>query len=207
MRASLALAALACAALCIATPARAGVASAQTSIVDSFLVYCPAGDMVFHVLARDAANNPEGDHEGDLEMCGCPGFRIATPIPSDHYTLVGCRVRIDNYPEYGSAFYSMRAGGTCAGPTIQVLWGGVLLRLPMAGTSPDQDGDLYVDAQDRALLVAKLAGAYDVTADLNGDDVLSPADLAVFEQHFGHASELPTAAPTATWGRLKTIYR
>src|SRR5262245_46523433 len=86
-----------------ASPGFSGIASPANSVVDSFLVFCPAGDIVFHVMARDLANNPEADHEGDLELCGCTGVPLCPLLATDPYTIVGgCRVRIFNDPEPGS---------------------------------------------------------------------------------------------------------
>lgn len=190
-----------------ATPALAGVADPSQSIVDSFVVVCPAGDIEFHVLARDFAGIPEGDHECAFELC-CPGVTLCSPLPSDRYAVIaGCTLEMTNDPEYGAAFYRARAGGVCSNATLRVLWGGVLLRTLTAIASPDQNGDLTVDGTDRAILEARIAGAFDPAADLDGNDALDAADLAVFETHLGHGCDPATPARRGTWGRVKTLYR
>lgn len=188
--------------------ADAGVTSAALSIVDSFLVACPAGDLVFHSVMIQGDGTPQNQEDPtSLELCGCPGVRFAGPLPGDGYELVnGCRPTTNLVMPDALADFALRAGGTCSGAAIVLLSGGVLIRIFEALASPDQDGDLLVSMEDRALLIAKIAGPYDPTADLNGDDVLGPADLAVLDAHMGHAPAMPTAMRRVPWGTIKALY-
>jgi len=200
---------LASAALAAAPGARAGVTDPSQCSVDSFLVACPAGDLVFHSVMREVGGTPQNSpDETFLDLCGCAGARFASPLAGDPYTLVaGCRPTTFLVMPEATADFPLRAGGLCRGASIALVTEGIHVITLSSLASPDQDGDLVVDAADRALLAAKLAGPYDPTADLNGDRLLSVADLDLLDRHLGHAAEMPTGAHASTWGGLKTIYR
>jgi len=206
---SLVAAVVVLAALSIPPWAVAGVTDPYLCTVDSFLVACPAGDLVYHSVMRHADGTPQNSpHETFLDLCGCAGARFAAPVAEDPYTLVaGCRPTTHLVMPEATADFPLRAGGVCSGASIVLNTGGVLVITLGSLASPDQDGNLVVNAADRALLAAKLAGPFDPTADLNGDRVLSVADLDLLDQHFGHAAEMPTGARASSWGGLKTIYR
>ena len=189
--------------------AQAGITDPYQCSVDSFLVACPAGDLVFHSVMREVSGTPQNSpDETFLDLCGCAGARFGVPFAGDPYTLVaGCRPTTHLVMPEATADFPLRAGGVCSGASIALLTDGIHVITLGSLASPDQDGDLVVDAADRALLVAKLTGPYDPTADLNGDRLLSTADLELLDRHLGHAAEMPTGAHASTWGGLKSIYR
>jgi hypothetical protein len=76
--------------------------------------------------------------------------------------------------------------------------------------SPDQNGDLVVDAADEAILNDKIANpsqANVLTADLNGDGILDDLDLAVVHAHTNHVCSDRTPVRRSAWGELKLLYR
>lgn len=63
-----------------------------------------------------------------------------------------------------------------------------------------------VDATDEAILLAKI-GTRDLTADFDGDGVVTEADHAILRAHLGHACDMPTPVRATGWGAVKTRYR
>jgi len=204
----LAVIALALASSFVVGPAVAGVASPVTSSVDSFAVFCPAGDLVFHVVPRDFAGSPEVDHDVDLDLCGCGAAVLCPVVDPGTYAIVGCRVRALNQDRFtGAIGYAVREGGACGGATLRVWSGGVLLRSLVGLASTDQDRDLVVSASDRAIVEAKIAaGTYDAAADLDGNRRLDAADLAVFDRHLGHRCEMAVPILPRSWGSVRVRY-
>jgi len=193
--------------LALVTSARVDVPSAYASFVDPCLVLCPAGDITFHVIARNVIGIPIPGATVDLEYSASPGFQLCILSGSEPYERLSLpgfetvRVVADGA---GQANFPVRAGGTCAAGLVKVYADGVLLA-ERALASPDQDGDGDVDNQDSVLLQSKL-GLSDPTADLTCDGSASGI-LLEFERHLGYACDLPVGAPPATWGRLKVLYR
>ena len=195
-------------ALLCAAPALGDVPSPNTSTVDPCLVLCPAGDLVFKVVVRFTNGLPYPGAWVDLEHSSCPDFRLGPPREGDPYQLLSgagfALVRVTSDAQ-GVALFPVRAGGSCAAGGVRVYADGVLLAT-RALASPDQDGDGLVGASDAALLQAKTGGT-DPTGDLDCSASVTAADAALLDAHFGHGWNLPTAARTGTWGRLKTLYR
>jgi hypothetical protein len=106
----------------------------------------------------------------------------------------------------GVAAIQLEMGGVCNAAWIGVYACNVFLgQVTLA--SPDQDGDLDVDAADAAR-VRSLIGKFDRGADFNCDMIVTQADfdwLANF--HGGHTC--PGGVPTrpTTWGSIKLLYR
>src|SRR6185295_15437653 len=98
----------------------------------------------------------------------CPAFQVCPSNGTESY--------ISDPPShtmravtngFGVATLPLRAGGTCATGTVTVSADGVTLAT-RAVSSPDQNGDGFVDGQDYGLLQAKVGGS-DPTGDLNCD--------------------------------------
>jgi hypothetical protein len=178
------------------------------SSVDSILVACPAGDIAFHVTPRDLAYQGAPGLLVWLDFCSTSGWAIDPgPVPASQPYL-------DRPPctpttltdSRGMATFALRAGGSTGGGTVVVYGdGGIRLRARVLA-SPDQNGDLLVNATDVALLAAKL-GTNDPSADFDGDGVVTAADQAIQRAHLGHAAEQPVPVATSTWGRLKALGR
>ena len=159
------------------------------------LLACPAGDIPFHVVAMDAADNPVANSTIVIGFPDCPAVRIATPVPSDPY---GIQPGFP-YPNVlratgldGRATFPLRAGGSCLG-SVRVWADGITTRNdgtpigPPNAVSPDQNGDLVVDVRDLSRILGKcFAPAYDASGDLNGDGRVNPSDLAIVLRHLGH---------------------
>lgn len=191
-----------CAAL--AATAHAAVPSAANSFVDPCLRICPAGDMNFHVVVRDAANNPVAFSTVTLNLCLCPGVVLCPPGPADPYTVSGCTVQwISNAA--GIADLPLRAGGVCM-DSILVFADGVLLAIRNAIASPDQDGNLTVNAVDTGIINAKLGGT-DPTGDLNCSGLVDIGDPGILLAHGGHSCQAVVPVRPGSWGKVKIHYR
>ena len=76
--------------------------------------------------------------------------------------------------------------------------------------SPDQDGDLDVDAADEEIMNQSIASPNSATSaasDLNGDGVVDGADLAFLQAHRNHVCDDATGVRRSGWGTLKLLYR
>ena len=191
----------------VTAPALAGVPSPSNSIVDPCLVACPAGEVVFHILVRDLANNPVINSVVQIDFCACPGVTLCPQSTTDPYQRVGaCQIRkvagVD-----GRADFAIRAGGLCANEDVRVFADGVLIAFRRVA-SPDQDGNLMVNFADLVLAKAKNPG-FDRTADFDCDAFVTDADIAWLKPHGGDDCPLPDPTPAiqSTWGSVKVIYR
>ena len=197
-----------------ATSAPAGAPSVPAySSVDSALVFCPAGDIPFHVVARIAPGVLAFRVTAILvDITDCSGLRL-----SGEQTNLGCVLFTSASRSYamqscamGDATFWLRGGGGGTGVPIPVSDDahGTVLRTRTTFLSPDQDGNLVVDARDVAIAESKL-GTADPTADFDYDGQVTPADLDIVRAHLGHfgASQLPTAARATSWGRIKALSR
>ena len=207
----LTLLALAAATALVAAPATApalsGVPSPFESTVDPCLVACPAGDIVFHIVVRDLANNPVINSVVQIDFCGCPGVTLCPQSTTDPYVRVGpCQIR-KVADVNGRADFAIRAGGLCANQDVRVFADGVLIAFRRVA-SPDQDRNLMVDFADLLLAKAKKGGS-DMTADFNCDAFVTDADMDFMVPHGGDDCPPPDPTPTihGSWGSLKVIYR
>jgi hypothetical protein len=188
----------------ISGPVAAGTLTPQYCTVDPRLVLCPAGDLPFHVIVRNY-NHPITNVSVDLNFCGSTGWAACLDgqpavinfrfSPCDPLVLTG----LD-----GMATIALKAGGVTGDSTVSIRADGMLLGRRFLA-SPDQNGDLVVDRSDEAILLGKL-GTHDLSADFDGDGVVTEADHAILRAHFGHACEMPTAAPRSAWGEIKARY-
>jgi len=166
------------------------------SSVDPCLVVCPQGDIAFHVTVRDIANVPLAGSVVSINFCSCVGHGFEL-CPG-----VSCQVMAVTNPA-GNAVLNIAGGGTCPSP-VTVLADGV----PLANrtiASPDQNGDLVVDAADAAILSGKF-GTSDASGDLDCDGSVSPGDQSFRALHAQHACGV-VPAQKQSWGRTKAIYR
>ena len=196
--------ALACAA---AAPVSAGVPLPQSSTFDSCLVWCPAGDAVYHLTERQLSGIPFPGAVATWDLGDCAAFAPCSLDGSEPYELrdIGTDRTVRVFADAaGVANFPVKSGGVCASATLSVN-GVIFITLPLV--SPDLNGDGFVDGTDRGLMLG-LIGSNEPTADLNCDGAVTSADLDILMQHYGHACA-GGATPTrrGTWGAVKTIYR
>ena len=197
--------ALTCAA---AAPVSAGVPWPSASTFDSCLVWCPAGDVVYHLTERQLSGIPFPGAVATWDLGDCAGFAPCPLDGSEPYELVTFgtdrTVRVFANSATGVANFPVKSGGVCASATLSVN-GVIFITLPLA--SPDLNGDGFVDGTDRGQMLG-LIGTNEPTADLNCDGTVTSADLAILMEHYGHAcAGGATPARRGTWGEVKTIYR
>ncbi len=186
--------------------ASAGIPSAQMSSVDPVLAFCPAGDLSFSVIVRRVSSTPVVNSGVWLDFCSATGWRMDPWAQPTNVALIsgGCGARI--YSDVtGTASFALKAGGLTAPNAVGIYADGVPFGFRTL-VSPDQNGDLRVDASDESLLATKI-GSVDPTGDLDGDGAVTAADRALLRLHLGHAESQATAAAASTWGRLKAMYR
>ena len=193
-------------AVSVALPAvvRAGPPYPWWSTIDPRLVLCPAGDVAFHVIPR-RLQTPVAGAMLNVSFCDASGWVFdAARQPPEIVFLSPC-VPTVFADASGLATFALKAGGTTTDSTVALAVDGIPFGMRFL-TSPDQYGDLVVNAADEAILVSKL-GSADLSADFDADGTVTEADRAFLRSHLGHAAELPTAAAFETWGRLKIRYR
>ena len=187
--------------------ATAGIPSPTNSTVPPCFVACPAGDITFTVIVRDLANNPVPGATVWLDFSACPAFPICE----------GCCAGVTIDPQNrraakvtnasGVASFALKMGGVCGGQRMRVFADGVMLSSGVTVASPDQDGNLLVDAGD-AFHVYGLIGGHDAGADFDCDGTVTQADYDwMTSQHGGHSCENVVPARHRSWGVLKLIYR
>jgi hypothetical protein len=191
-----------------APSAAADVPDPNHSSVDRVLSVCPEGDLVFTVVARGFAGTPKAGVVVQLVFGPCGAFPVCPDqpgSPTPYYVD-----RVNRYIQgttnaIGVVQFPIRMGGTCPDSLVAIYGDGILFA-HRSLVSPDQNGDLGVDAADLTLLEAKLGGT-DPTGDFDGDGIVTAADVAAFQTHLGHVCPVSTRARPATWGRLKLLYR
>jgi len=165
-----------------------GIPSAPLCTVPVRVALCPAGDLVFSATMRDLINNPLADVDTWLEFCAASGWVLASSGQPPAITFPQPCLPTVITDFNGVAAFALKGGGTVSGG-IRLLCGGALVRNDLGLASPDQNGDLTVDARDMAILVRKIfAPTLDPTGDLNLDGHVNAGDLAVVMRHLGHHS-------------------
>jgi len=189
----------------VGTQAMASPPNAANSTVDPCLRVCPGGDMNFHVVVRDALFNPVPASTVMIDFSNCAGVAFCPTLPGDPYTFVPPASILMTTNAAGVADFPIRAGGVCVG-TINILADGVLLASRGAVSSPDQNGDLTVNAVDNGILAGKL-GSSNPTGDFNCSGVVEAGDTGIELAHTGHSCQAVVPVQPRTWGTLKVIYR
>jgi hypothetical protein len=192
---------------CLYAPAvLAQVPSPTNSTVDPCLLVCPAGDTPFTVVVRDIQDVPIVNSIVVLDWCDvCTStvVRCAQTGNEDYQILTPCQVAVATNA-FGVATLHLRAGGQCISG-VDVRADGVFLgSAPLV--SPDQDGDLDVDASDHALWAARV-GTSDPAADLDCTPPIGASDEAILVSHLGDVCPLVTPLTPSSWGRVKVMYR
>lgn len=204
---ALALAALVAATTLLApASAPAGVPLPQWSTIDPVLVFCPAGDIAFHVIPR-RFTTPEAGAILYVELCNAGGWNLLeTDQPAGIFFSGGNRCLPGVVSDAtGLATMALKAGGTTAPDAVTLYVDGVTFGTRTLA-SPDQNGDLVVNAADEAILMAKI-GSTDPTGDFDADGAVTESDRTILRAHLGHAAELPVPVAHSTWGRIKSLAR
>jgi hypothetical protein len=189
-----------------AAAAQAAVPSAANSLVDpSCLRVCPAGDMNLHVVVRDLVNNPVSASNVVVDFSNCSGVLFCPPLPGDPYTIVP-PAQIAWSPMPRASRISDPGGRRLCVGTINIFADGVLLPSRAAVSSPDQNGDLTVNAVDSGILAGKLGGS-DPTGDFNCSASVESGDTGILLAHLGHSCNAVVPVRPSTWGTIKVIYR
>lgn len=178
--------------------ARADVPDVRFCTYDPVVLASPDGAFAYAVTVRDASSRPIEGATVLLDFNSVPGVLLCEVADDDHdrrlVALTGAT---------GGVTFAPRAGGQAAGNVTIRVGGEFLAGVPVR--TPDFDGDLDVDAADRAALAA-LVGTSNPAGDFDGDGTVDAADQAIFEQRFGATCD--SAAPrVATWGAVKDLYR
>ena len=167
--------------LLVPLSALAAVPSASTSIVPP-LVACPAGDLSFTVLVRDAAANPVTGSTVILSLSSCPSFNHCSGSFSGYVWNPVARTALAISDSVGRAIFAIHEGGVCT--SVSVTADGVPLA-NRAFASTDQNGDLQVSSADVGIALGKLMTS-DGTADFDGNGFVDTLDVSVVQQHVGH---------------------
>jgi hypothetical protein len=174
----------------------ADVPNPATSEADPCLIVCPAGDSLFRVIVRDNSFNPLAGHTTEIDLCDCANVLVA-PGGTSYDLVDGCIVRCLT-DRLGRADFYLLGGGICSGASIEVKAYSnttpLLLAIRSAMASPDQNGDLVVDTDDLAAVESKV-GTSDPTADFDCDGSVTGADLAIAQEHLGHAAPTAVGVP------------
>lgn len=189
--------------LLFATGVSAGPPLPGESWADPCIVLCPRGDVTFHLYGR-RGGGPVAGWPVEVDFCGTPSVHLAPPTGAEPYQIVlGCRVSVLTDAE-GIGSFAIKAGGVARDVAIEIT-SPLVLAVRTTVCSPDQDGDLDVDAHDLELATVKL-GNDDPTADFDCDGTVTEADLGVLRAHLGHAAD-PTPVAERTWQAIKAAFR
>ena len=162
------------------------------------LVASPGGGFAYSVQLRDATNQPVPAGMAILDFNSTPGLLLCDEDDPDHDRRVAATSN-----SAGIVTFRVKVGGTPVG-TAQVYIGGNVIETASVRTM-DFDGDMDVDASDRAAL-AGLLGTSGPAGDYNQDGTVSSADQTIFESRFGGNCAL-VEARASTWGSVKNLYR
>jgi hypothetical protein len=162
----------------------------QCHTLERVLLVCPSGDALFHVVAEYDGGYPSPGSTVTLEITG-GSFAFAPALAGDPYTFWNPSQVVMQADASGVAAWPLRAGGVTLGGLV-VRVDGLATRRdgtpigPGNAVSPDQDGNLVVDARDLSEVVRRVFRPVDAAADFNGDGVTNTYDLALFMRHQGH---------------------
>ena len=178
--------------------ARADAPDPRNCIAPDVLVAAPSGGFIYSVTLRDAANLPTPGASAILDFNSAPGILVCEDQDPDHDRRI-----VGTAGANGVVTFAVRAGGNGAG-TLNVVAQGFVLGTVSVRTM-DFDGDMDVDASDRAAL-ATLVGTAGPAGDFDDNGTVNAADQAMLEQRFGGNCVQLDARP-ATWGLVKDLYR
>jgi hypothetical protein len=182
--------------------------------VTNRFVVCPAGDVRFDVVLRDQGWAPMPGVGVWLDLSGCATLQLCPDCCAGGTFDPVARTVYAATDASGTVRFSLAMGGVCNGSPISVSVAAmpedtlatVFLKVS-AVSSPDQDGDLDVDADDVAT-VTRAIGTINWGADFDGDGRATDADLAwLRNNHVGHSCAGVVSTGTPTWGGLKIRYR
>jgi hypothetical protein len=187
--------------------ANAGIPSPANSTVPPCFIACPAGDLSYTVVVRDIGGWPVVNSAVLLAFDACQAFQVCADccagVTINPQNSTAIRITDVN----GAATFPLKLGGVCDGQRMIVRADGYLLSGGVRVASPDQDGDLLVDAED-ALHLYALIGSQDAGADFDCDGTVTQADYDwMVNLHGGHSCSNVVSARAPSWGVLKLIYR
>ena len=157
------------------------VPSPANSVVPP-LVGCPAGDLSFTVLVRDAASNPVPGSTVALSFASCPSFTHCSGTFPGYVWNPVAHSALAITDSVGQATFAIHQGGVCS--AVSVTADGVPLA-NRAFASTDQSNDLQVTLLDVGIVYGKL-GTSDGTADFDGNGVVDAGDTVTVRSHLGH---------------------
>jgi hypothetical protein len=178
--------------------ARADTPDPRNCIAPDVLVAAPSGGFTYSVTLRNAANQPTPGATAILDFNSAAGILVCEDQDPDHDRRI-----VGTAGANGVVTFAVRAGGSGAG-TLSVVAQGFVLATVSVRTM-DFDGDMDVDANDRAALAA-LVGTAGPAGDFDDNGTVNATDQALLEQRFGGNCALLDARP-ATWGSVKDLYR
>ena len=188
----------------------AAVPAPPLSTVPPCLTVCPAGDRPFSVVVRDIAGLPIPGSTVEIHLANCPEAVVALCAdcaqPAAYNPVTRTFTRITDAT--GTATFQICGSVYCPtapGDWAQVRADGVILRTCRFVTT-DPDGDLDVDGNDVAIVLAAVGGP-PAHYDQNCDTIVDAADVDAVEAHRGHACPGVVPAGAASWGRVKSTYR
>lgn len=168
--------------LLLVPSASLGAVPSPVNSVVPHLVGCPAGDLSFTVLVRDAASNPVPGSAVILSFASCPSFtHCSGSFPGYLWNPAAHTVQAMT-DSVGQANFAIHQGGVCSAVSISA--DGVPLA-NRAFASTDQNGDLQVNFADAGIVFGKV-GTTDGTADFDGNGVVDTVDVVVVQSHVGH---------------------
>jgi hypothetical protein len=185
------------------SPARSAVPSPANSTHDPCFVACPLGDITYHVIVRDLANNPVAGSNVVLDFSQCGFVHCQNPGPGI-IANDAAHTMSTTANAAGVASFPLKMGGCC--PAVRILADGVVLA-GVSMSSPDQDANLTVNGTDASILTGLMSMPYSVCGDLNCDGIVNVNDLAVLTAHNGHGCLGVVPTRLRSWGAVKTIYR
>jgi hypothetical protein len=196
--------------LCCAWPsvAGAGIPNPPNCDFPYRVLACPAGDVQLEVVVRDVAHLEISGSTVVLGFSTCPAVAFCDDCCPGVILDRQARTATAITDAHGAATFSLKMGGLCPAGTVEVRADGFLLGLCLV-SSPDQNGDLLVNAADTTIvhdqIGTQIGGA---GSDLDGDGEVTEADVSwLTDLHGGHSCAGVVPTRKTTWGSVKLLYR